>query len=81
MTQSYFLQDFYVYDLSGNEMTKKDIKKAHEMNLIVRGNNAVGEFYIVGSWNAILSYLHDYIGVEIVHDYLYPLAKVLTLID
>ena len=77
MLNSYFLQDFFVYDLSGNEITKKDIKAAHDMNLLTRGNRC-DEFFIVGSFNAILSYLNDYIGVEMVSDYLVPLKNVLS---
>ena len=77
MFDSYFLQDFFVYDLSGNEMTKKDVKAAHDMNLMIRGNR-LDAFYIIGSFNAILSYVNDYIGVELVQEYLAPLKDVLN---
>ena len=76
MLNSYFLQDFFVYDLSGNKITKQDIKAARDMNLITRGNRS-DEFYIIGSFNAILSYLNDYIGVEMMQDYLVPLKNIL----
>lgn len=71
----YILQDFYVYDLSGNKMTKRDIREAQKRNLIVR--YTADEFYIVGSFNAILSYLTDYIGVEMLPEYLYQLKDVM----
>lgn len=76
MTNSYFLSDLFVYDLSGNHITKTDIKKAHDMNLLTKGNPACGEFYIIGGFNSILSYLNDYIGVEIVDEYLQPLKNI-----
>jgi len=77
MNNSIFLQDLFIYDLSGNHITRTDIKKAHEMNLLTKGNLAAGEFYLIGGFNSILDYLNNYIGVEIIDEYLMHLKSVL----
>ena len=76
MNEYFTLQDLWVYDLSGNNCTAKDKRKAKEFNLLCRtfGND---EWILIGSFNNIISYLNDYIGVEVVHEYLLPLKKVL----
>lgn len=75
MDKSFLLTDFWCYDLSGNKMTKTDIKEANKRNLMVRYGG--DEFYLIGSFNGILDYLHNYIGVEVMHEYLVPLKKIL----
>lgn len=76
--ENYFtLQDLWVYDLSGNTATAKDRKKAKEYNLLMR-TFGTDEWVLIGSWNNILAYVNDYIGVEIVNEYMKPLRKVLS---
>ena len=76
--ENYFtLQDLWVYDLSGNIPTAKDRKKAKEYNLLMR-TFGTEEWVLIGSWNNILAYVMDYIGVELVQEYIKPLSKVLA---
>lgn len=75
MNNSWLLQDLWVYDLSGNEITKRDVNEAHKLNLIVR--KMFDECYLIGSWNGIMSWLYDYVGVEMVTEYMRPLKEVL----
>ena len=76
MNGYFTLQDLWVYDLSGNTPTRKDRKMAKEYNLLMR-TFGTDEWVLIGSWNNIMSYLYDYIGVEMVTEYMRPLKEVL----
>ena len=76
MNNYFTLSDLWVYDLSGNTPTAKDKKAAKEYNLLSRTFGA-DEWVLIGSFNNILAYLNDYIGIEVVNDYLKPLKSVL----
>ena len=76
MSKNYLLQSsLWVYDLPGNEITNEDVNKANDMNMIMK--RTPDEAYLIGSYNAIIEYLYDYIGIEPVDGYMYPLKDVL----
>lgn len=75
--QIYALMDMWVYNLSEINLEEKDLKYANELNMIVRLDSVVGDRFIVGSWNNVIYFVKDYLGLEVKNENLYPLKNVI----
>lgn len=63
--QNYFtLSNLWVLDLSEFTPKYKDNKQAQKFNLFPRFSLTMGEWVVIGSYNNILSFVHDYMATE-----------------
>lgn len=67
--------DMWCYELPLNALTEKDCMHANEdYNLTWQHNYLEDADYLIGTWNAITKFLNNYIGIELVVDYLRPVT-------
>ena len=73
--RDYLLTNMWIYDLSGNDISDDDKEALARYNLMYK--SFLGEeFYIIGSFDNIISYIQEYFGVEVDNKYLTPLKKI-----
>ena len=72
--REYLMSGLWCYELPADSFTRKDRDMLFKYNLMYR-KWMEEELYIIGSFNNILSYLNEYMGVEVVNDNLIPIKK------
>lgn len=74
--RDYLLGDLWCYELPIDSISEKDLEVARSGYNLLTKEWMREECYIIGSFNNILSYLTEYIGVEPLINALTPLKKV-----
>ena len=64
--------DIWCYELPYQSLTEKDCKKANDNNISYQRNMLEECDYLIGTWHALNSFMLNYMGLEIVADYLRP---------
>lgn len=66
----------WVYQLGFKSLNDKDKKIASKYNVLIQDDFITDSTYIIGGWDSVLNYLNNYVGVEVVNDYLKPFKMV-----
>lgn len=70
--------DMWLYELPYNTLTESDCKHANKNNIVWQRNVIEDADYIMGTWHSIMSYLTNYVGVEMDANYMHPMITTIN---
>lgn len=67
--------DLWAYQMPCHSLTSSDMKEGVKYAVLVKRSIIDDCDYIIGSWNSVLNYMMNYLGLEIVNEYMIPFIE------
>lgn len=65
--------DLWQYQMPYQSMTMDDELKAYEYGVLIQRSGIYDGDFLIGTWNHILDYMIEYLGYEMINEYMKPL--------